>query len=30
MDTNEFFENLEIDDNDRERAEKYLKAKGFR
>ena len=29
MDTNEFFENLEIDDNDRERAEKYLKAKGL-
>lgn len=29
MDTNEFFENLEIEDSDRERAEKYLKAKGL-
>ena len=29
MDTNEFFENLVIEENDRERAEKYLKAKGL-
>ena len=29
MDKNEFFENLEIEENDRERAEKYLKAKGL-
>lgn len=29
MDTNEFFENLEIEEKDVERAEKYLKAKGL-
>lgn len=29
MDTNEFFISLKIDDEDRERAEKYLKAKGL-
>lgn len=29
MDTREFYENLEIEDKDRERAEKYLKAKGL-
>lgn len=29
MDTNEFYKNLDIEDNDRERAEKYLKAKGL-
>ena len=29
MDVNEFFDNLEIEDKDRERAEKYLKAKGL-
>lgn len=29
MDTNEFYKSLEIEDSDRERAEKYLKAKGL-
>ena len=29
MDTNEFYKSLEIEDSDRERAEKYLKVKGL-